>query len=249
MFQKIKIMNNPVRHISPRCLRGIHVKNLFISHGLLKQAPSLTPIRASVMAVRFNYNEITDVSDDYFDNCIKLEMVAFTGNMLQRLPYLFPVALTLQKMHFSYNLISDVTSLKMTPFPKLQTIDLESNQIANFVLHSDTLPKLEILKLAYNRLTEIDELYMTVSAFRVPVSQIFISHNSWNCSHVYAWVAKSMHNQGKMEPPYKRASSSIEFLWSPSNASKTAMYDIHKTFCSSPPALVNCSIMDIGKSR
>ena len=173
----------------------------------------------------------------------------FSRNRFQGLPDLSLIALTLRWLRFPHNFIRDVTSLKVTTFPKLYYIDLESNQITNFVFHSDALPKLRRLNLASNRLTQIDELYMTVSAFSVSTSEIHISHNSWNCSHAYAWVAQSMHNRGKMEIPPRFSCSSVEFLWSPSNTSKTAMCDLHRTFCSSPPALVNCSIMDIGKIR
>ena len=249
VFQQINIQNNPVQYISPYCLRGIQLRHILISHGHLKQAPSITPVGASVETVQFANNDIADISDEYFNNCSKLEGATFSGNMFQRLPNLSPIALTLQRLYFPRNLISDVTSLKMATFPELRYIDLQSNQITNFLFHSDTLPELILINLAFNRLTQIDELYMTISVFRVPVSAIFISHNSWNCSHVYAWVAQSMHTQGKVEPTLRHVHCSVEFVWSSSNASKTAICDLHKTFCSSPPALVNCSIMDIGKLR
>ena len=110
VFQNINIRNNPVQYISPHCLRGTHVKNIFISPGLLKQAPSLTQVVASVKTVEFNYNEITYVSESYFNNCTKLEGVAFSGNIFQRLPNWIPIALTLQRLYFPT--ISLVTSLR-----------------------------------------------------------------------------------------------------------------------------------------
>ena len=247
VFQQINIWDNPIQYISPCFLRDVQLEVIYISSRLLKQAPSITPIGASVKKVEFDNNEILYVPDDYFYSCVKLEMVQFSYNMVQRLPNLSPIALTLQKLYFSHNLLNDVTSLNMATFLKLHTIELQSNQITHFFFHSDTLPNLRRLNLAFNRLTEIDELYFTVSAFSVPTSGILISHNSWNCSEEFIWVAQSMHTQGRMEPKLRDVSYSPEFVWSPSNTSKTAMCDLHRTLCSSPPALVNCSIMDIGK--
>ena len=153
MFQQINIQNNPVQYISPYGLRGIQLRHIFISHGLLKQAPSITPVGASVETVQLSNNEIADISDDYFDNCTKLEGANFSGNMFQRLPNLIPVTLTLQRVYFPHNFISDVTSLKMTTFPDLHYIDLQANQITNFVFHSDTLQKLAISNLGPISLT------------------------------------------------------------------------------------------------
>ena len=67
---------------------------------------------------------------------------------------------------------------------------------------------------------------------------LYMVENTMSCNMRYVW-------------PWSKylllrvifTQKAIEFLWSSSNASKTTMCDLHRTFCSSPPALVNCSIM------
>ena len=213
---------------------------------MLKQAPSITLISDTVNRICFCNQKIVNIPNNYFNECTKLRYVHFFRNYLQRLPNLFPIALKLRSLDFSNNFITDITSLQTTHFPRVNRIALHWNRITHFVLDSDKLPQLEEINLAHNRLTELDELYDTVSAISVPESKMFISHNPWNCSHVYAWVFESMYVYGdlvqssdcKIDGPY--------LIWSPTYTSKTIICDHNKAFCDSPPALLNYTLTDNG---
>ena len=248
VFQAIRIRNNPVRHISPYWLRGVKPMRITVRNGLLIQAPPITPIHPRVEQLVLVNNYITTISDDYFNNCTKLSNVNFGGNAFQLLPSLFSVTVSLKTLDFSHNLICDITSLKEATFLNLGKIMLQGNYITNFV-GMTTLPKLEHLNLAHNRLFQVDELYRIVSAFRLPKSMLFISHNPWNCIDIYAWVYRSMYSHGKFMKSSCDGSSEFRFhfVWSLKNTSRTQVCDNDMTVCSSPPKLANCSLRDIGK--
>ena len=157
VFQAIRIWNNPIRHISPYWLRGIKPMRIAVRNGLLIQAPSIIAIRPRIEQLILVNSYVTNISDDYFNNCTKLYNVNFGGNAFQLLPSLFSIAESLTILDFSHNLISDITTLKQATFLNLAKIRLQWNRITNFV-GMTTLPKLELLNLAHNRLSQVDEL-------------------------------------------------------------------------------------------
>ena len=248
VFQAIRIWNNPIHHISPYWLRGIKPMRIAVRNGLLIQAPSIIAIRPRIEQLVLVNSYITHISDDYFNNCTKLSNVNFGGNAFQLLPSLFSIAESLTILDFSHNLISDITTLKQATFLNLAKIRLQGNRITNFV-GMTTLPKLELLNLAHNRLSQVDEIYSIVSAFSLPKSMLFISHNPWNCTGIYAWVYRSIYSHGKFVKSSCDGSGEFKFhfVWSPKNTSNTQVCDNDMTVCSSPPTLANCSLRDIGK--
>ena len=247
VFQAIRIWNNPVRHISPYWLRGVKPMRISVTNGLLSHAPSIISIRPRVEKLTLHDNCISNLSDEYFNNCTKLCYVNFGGNAFQRLPNLFSIALTLEALDFSRNFVSDITTLKAATFPKLRKISLQGNRLTNFV-GMTTLPQLERLNLAHNRLSHVDELYRIVSAFSLPTSTLFLSHNPWNCTDIYAWVYQSLYVHGQLVKSHCDGHElKFYFVWSPKNTSSTRLCDNDMTVCSSPSTLANCSLRDIGK--
>ena len=245
VFQAIRIRNNPVRHISPYWLRGVKPMRIYVTNGLLSHAPSIISTRPRVENLALNDNCITNLSDGYFNNCAKLFSLNFGRNAFKRLPNLFSIARTLGALDFSHNFVSDITTLKAATFPKLYRISLQGNRITNFV--GMKLPKLKYLNLAHNRLSHVDELYRIVSAFSLPTSTLFLSHNPWNCTDIYAWVYQSMYVHGQLVKSHCDGyEMKFYFVWSPKNTSSTRLCDSDMTVCSSPPTLANCSLREIG---
>ena len=155
----------------------------------LENMPPLSPVKSTLRELYLEYNRISQVPQDYFNDFPCLNTVSLGLNVLHQIPNFTPLQFSLTKIHLAMNIIDTIEGvLTDITFPLLKHIYLSGNKISIFDFYMlSSWPGLRWLTLNDNKISKFPVIYhkdgnTTCAVERGAICSLYFSGNPINCS-------------------------------------------------------------------
>ena len=163
--------------------RGLNLRELKIIHCAMAEPPYLSHIKNTLHLLRLSGNNISKIPNNYFEGCMRLEMVYLTENELIAVPYLGFIRQSVLILDLSANKIQNISWL-YDSLPVVQSVSLEFNLITEICMSFHfNWPRLTNLDLGNNNLT----------SFYLPPDRgwiIYLVGDPFHCDERLSWTRR-----------------------------------------------------------